>query len=64
MLDLTTLLVIAIIFAVYVLIVQYCWNNVISPVTNTMNIDFYQTFLLVVLIGTMLHTPLFLSIDF
>ena len=58
------LLLLVLVFVIYLFIVQYCWNKTIAPISNTIQIDFYQTFLLVVLIGTMIHTPLFLTLDY
>ncbi len=58
---LTKLLMIVIILVIYVFIVQYCWNNTVSRITKTDSINLYQTFLLIVLIGTLLHTPLIIS---
>ncbi len=60
--SLMSILLVLFILAVYVFIIQYCWNKTIADITQTQQLTFFQTFLLVVLIGTLLHTPIMLSI--
>jgi hypothetical protein len=56
------ILITIIVLCVYIFLIQYCWNESVAKITDTKNVTFYQTFLLVVLVGTLLHTPLILSL--
>ena len=57
-----SILLIIIILTVYIFIVQYCYNKSIAAVTGSYDMTFYQTFLFVVLVGTLLHSPLIISL--
>ena len=57
-----TIILISIIVSIYIFIIQYCYNKSIAAVTNTREMTFYQTFLFVVVIGTLFHTPLIISL--
>ena len=56
------ILVVILIVIIYLFIIQYCWNTSIAQITNTQNISLYQTFLIVVVIATLLHAPLFITL--
>ena len=47
--SMSLLLSVVVIFVLFLFVVQYCWNNTISVLTNTKQITIWQSLLLLVL---------------